>query len=228
MKKYKVDNAIILAAGRGSRLKELTDNTPKPLLAPRGKIFIEDIIEKLIEKKIKNVIVVVGYLAEKFDYLKLKYGVKIIHNENWNKGNNITSILAAKDHLKNSLIINGDIILKENIFINEYKHSLTYCTKEKNIDEWIIETKNGQVINFDKNGIDKEGFYQREIIFITEDISNNISKEMNNVNIDEYQEFFIINISNKYNIPFGMYEVKPGTIFDLDNIKEFKKYSKNK
>ncbi|RUM38227.1 MAG: hypothetical protein DSY58_02570 [Desulfobulbus sp.] len=60
--KYIVDNAVILAAGRGRRLNELTKITPKPLLKNKNDVpLIEDIIMKLHEKNIKNIIVVVGY-----------------------------------------------------------------------------------------------------------------------------------------------------------------------
>ncbi len=224
---YKVKNAIILAAGRGSRLKHLTANTPKPLLIPRDKPFIENIIENLIEKNIKEIHVVVGYLKEQFTYLEEKYGVNIIENKDWNNGNNITSIYAALNVLDNSLIVNGDIIMTENVFQTEYETALTYAEKDSHIDEWlIINDDNGNVVDFDKNGIDKEGFYQREIIFITKEYSNLIQNYKDAFDIQEYQEYMILKISEKHNLPFKMLEVPKRTIFDLDTVEEFEEYKK--
>ena len=222
---YKVKNAIILAAGRGSRLKHLTKNIPKPLLAPKGISFIEGIIKKLKEKGINDIYVVVGYKGDKFNFLKNE--VTIIENKDWNKGNNVTSIKAAIDILDNSLIINGDIIMKENVFNTEYESSLTYVERNSNIDEWIVEiNEDGQVLNFDKNGLMKEGLYQREIIFINKELSIKIKEIIKDFNIEEYQEFLMLKTSLINKIPFKTLEVEKGTIFDLDTVDEFEEYCK--
>ena len=70
--------AIILAAGLGTRLRPMTDNTPKALIKVKGKPLVEYQIEFLKEKGIDEIIVVVGYLHEKFDYLKEKYDVELV------------------------------------------------------------------------------------------------------------------------------------------------------
>jgi CTP:phosphocholine cytidylyltransferase-like protein len=60
--KYKVDNAVILAAGRGRRLNELTKDVPKPLLENKNGVpLIEDIIMKLQEKGIMKIFIIIGY-----------------------------------------------------------------------------------------------------------------------------------------------------------------------
>ncbi|CAM9111888.1 NTP transferase domain-containing protein [Mycoplasma marinum] len=225
---YQVKNAIILAAGRGSRLKHLTSNTPKPLLAPKGIPFIEAIINNLKEKGINEVYVVVGYLKEQFRYLEEKFGVKLIENKIWNKGNNITSIYAASHVLDNTLIINGDIIMKENVIQTQYPYSLTYAESNEDIDEWIVEIdKDEQVLNFNKEGLGKKGLYQREIIFITREIAQEIEKQKENFDIEEYQEYMMLTISKQKGIPFKVMEIPKNTIFDLDTVEEFEDYSKS-
>jgi len=57
--------AIILASGRGTRMKPLTDTTPKPLIKIAGKPIIEHNIEK-IHKQVDEIILVVKYLSEQF------------------------------------------------------------------------------------------------------------------------------------------------------------------
>jgi HAD superfamily hydrolase (TIGR01484 family) len=60
-----IDTAIILAGGLGTRLRPLTDNTPKPLLPMKGKPIIQHTIEQLRDHGIKNIILSIGFKAEK-------------------------------------------------------------------------------------------------------------------------------------------------------------------
>ena len=62
--------AILLAAGMGTRLRPLTLTTPKSLISVNGQPMLERQIEFLKEKGIDEIIVVTGYLNEKFEYLK--------------------------------------------------------------------------------------------------------------------------------------------------------------
>ena len=62
--------AILLAAGMGTRLRPLTIDTPKSLISVNGKPMLETQIQFLKEKGIDDIIVVTGYLSEKFEYIK--------------------------------------------------------------------------------------------------------------------------------------------------------------
>ena len=75
--------AIILAGGLGSRLKPLTDDTPKPLLLIKGKPIVERCIDNLAKHDIKEIILSIGYKAEKIkDYFGdgSRFNVKIDYN----------------------------------------------------------------------------------------------------------------------------------------------------
>ena len=72
---YRVDGAVIIAAGFGSRFVPLTFETPKGLLEVFGERMIERQIRQLHEAGITDITIVVGYLKEKFEYLTDKFGV---------------------------------------------------------------------------------------------------------------------------------------------------------
>ncbi len=74
----KIKKALILAAGRGTRLRPLTDTTPKPMLPIHGKPIIGYIIDGLILAGVREFHVVVGYLREQLeDYLASRATSKI-------------------------------------------------------------------------------------------------------------------------------------------------------
>lgn len=65
MEEHKIDYAVILAGGKGERLKPLTDDTPKPLLLIQGKPILEYAIENLRNYGIKKIVLALGYKADK-------------------------------------------------------------------------------------------------------------------------------------------------------------------
>jgi dTDP-glucose pyrophosphorylase len=60
----KIDKAVILAAGRGTRMRELTAEIPKPMIEVRGKPVLQHIVEGLRNAGIRQFLLVVGYHAE--------------------------------------------------------------------------------------------------------------------------------------------------------------------
>jgi choline kinase len=100
--------AIILAAGRGSRLNELTHNKPKALTLLKGKPLIEWQIQALKQAGIESIAVVTGYLKDHF----APYGTLHFHNPQWEQTNMLSSLWAAKEWLleDSCLISYGDIV----------------------------------------------------------------------------------------------------------------------
>ena len=60
----KIDKAVVLAAGRGTRMRELTAEVPKPMIEVRGKPVLQYIIEGLRDAGIHEVLIVIGYRAD--------------------------------------------------------------------------------------------------------------------------------------------------------------------
>ena len=88
--------AIILAAGLGTRLRPMTENTPKALVKVNQKPLVEYQIEFLKERGIDEIIIVVGYLKEQFDYLKEKYCVRLVFKDNYSDYNKFYSLYLLK------------------------------------------------------------------------------------------------------------------------------------
>ena len=144
LKPFKVNNAVIMAAGFSSRFAPLSYETPKGLVTIRGEKLIERQIRQLKEAGIQNIIVVVGYKKELFKYLQDAFDVKIIENEEFSKRNNHSSLWAIKDYLRNTYICSVDNYFVENPF-HSYEEGAFYSAEfaEGETAEWCI--------NFDKS-----------------------------------------------------------------------------
>ena len=87
LEEHKIDNAIILAAGMSTRFVPLSYEQPKGLLKVKGEVLVERQICQLREKGIQEVVIVVGYMKEKFQYLVDKYGVILVESKEYEKKN---------------------------------------------------------------------------------------------------------------------------------------------
>ena len=155
-KMHKVKKAIIMAAGFGSRLQPLTLTTPKPLIKVNGVRMIESVITGLEANGITEIYIVVGYLKEKFLFLKEKYSdITLIENPYYDVANNISSLYVARDVLNDDLIIlDGDqIIENQEILQRNFCQSGYLCSYAKKTDEWLLTLDNdNQVIKCKRNG----------------------------------------------------------------------------
>lgn len=120
---YIVDNAVIMAAGTSSRFAPLSKEIPKALIEVRGEVLIERQIKQLREAGIEEIIIVVGYMKECFEYLVDKYGVIIIENNDYLVRNNNSSIYVAKNFIRNTYICSSDNYFAENPFEKEVDES---------------------------------------------------------------------------------------------------------
>ena len=144
---YRVDNAIIMAAGASSRFAPLTFEQPKGLLRVRGEVLVERQIRQLKEAGIPDITVVVGYMKERFFYLEDKFGVHIVVNEEYTSRHNNSTLMLVREQLGNTYICSSDDYFTENVF-ERYVYQAYYAAVyfEGKTDEYCLETAAGNRI----------------------------------------------------------------------------------
>ena len=154
---YKVDNAVIMAAGLSSRFVPLSLEKPKGLLIVKNEVLIERQIEQLQEAGIREIVLVLGYKKEAFFYLEDKYkGIHIVINPEYNIKNNTHTLYLARDFIRNSYICSSDDYFEQNPF-EEYVYQAYYSTvyvPEKTNEWYIIPDSKGNVSRVRKSGED--------------------------------------------------------------------------
>jgi len=149
LKPFRMDGAVIMAAGFGSRFVPLTYDLPKGLLKVKGERMIERQIRQLQEAGISDIVLVVGYLKEKFDYLVDKFGVKLLYNPDFADKNNISSVYYARKLLagRNMYLLSSDNWMRNNIF-HAYEPGAWYSSvfKKGKTREWVLSVNKKDVI----------------------------------------------------------------------------------
>lgn len=132
-------NAIILAAGMGTRLRPLTNDRPKCLVEVNGVPMVERQIQFLREKDINEITLISGYKANALDYLKGKYGVDIVFNDRYETCNNINSLYIVRERFSDTYVLEGDVYMDKNILLSEVSQSTYFARKKKYENEWGLE-----------------------------------------------------------------------------------------
>ncbi|MFT3944843.1 MAG: phosphotransferase [Ancrocorticia sp.] len=151
---YRVDNAIIMAAGLSQRFAPISYEKPKGILRVRGEILIERQIRQLLEAGISDITVVVGYKKEYFFYLRKKFGVKIVVNEEYSTRNNNGTLWVVRERLARTFICSSDNYFSVNPF-EPYVYQSYYSAQfiEGETDEWCITTgSGGRITDFTVGG----------------------------------------------------------------------------
>ena len=147
---FRIERAVLLAAGRGKRLRPWTDETPKPLLEVQGRPLIERLIERLLSIGLREIYIVIGYRAEQFSYLAERFPeVQLVCNPLYDQANNILSLYAVRMHLENCIILDSDQMLRDGFELPmEFEKSCYCCTwTEQPTKEWLLTVENHHVVN---------------------------------------------------------------------------------
>jgi mannose-1-phosphate guanylyltransferase len=156
-----VKTAVILAGGKGTRLRPFTEDTPKPMLMINGKPIVEHTVKWLRDNGFEKIVFAVGYRKEKVeDYFGngKDFGVSIVYSEEdeSNPMGTAGALLNAREHMDSIfLVINGDILSNFNLramveFHQEHSGILTVALKSmRDPSKYGVADLDGQkIVNF--------------------------------------------------------------------------------
>ena len=176
LERFKVDGAVITAAGFGSRFVPLTFETPKGLLEVFGERMIERQIKQLHEAGITDITIIVGYLKEKFEYLIDKYQVKLLYNPEYATKNNLATIYHARELFRgrNMYLLVSDNWIRNNMY-HKYECGAWYSSvyMDGETSEWCLSSnKKGRITSVQVGGHDSWVMYGPA--FLSRDFSNQL------------------------------------------------------
>ena len=121
---------LILASGRGTRLKYKTKNKPKCLININGKPILS--YQEEFINKFNKIIIVAGYKSSKVKRFFKDKKVKFILNKNYKSSNMVESIFCARKHINDDVVIIYSDIIFEFSIINLLKKKITTMPVKRN------------------------------------------------------------------------------------------------
>lgn len=220
-----------MAAGTSSRFVPLSLEKPKGLLEVNGEVLIERQIRQLQEAGISDITIIVGYKAELFDYLKDKFGVSLVYNEDFQKYNNTSSIIRVLDKLANTYICSSDNYFPKNVFLDESSESYySALYAEGNTKEYCLSVNEKDYIERVTVGGHDSWYMVGHVYF-----SNDFSSKFREILKDDYQEETIrrsywedVYIKHINELPkMRIHRYKEHDIEEFDSLDELRLFDKS-
>ena len=144
--------AVILAAGMGKRLGELTKGNTKCMIEVGGETLISRLLRQLDKHSLSKIILVVGYKAQELkDYLatlQVQTPIEFVENTVYDKTNNIYSLYLAKDYLttEDTLLFESDLIMEDAVISKLIEHPYPDLALVDKYESWM----DGTVVTLDE------------------------------------------------------------------------------
>lgn len=142
---------LILAAGLGSRMKELTKNTTKSMVEVNGISLMERMLSQLDQLELERIVIVDGYQSDILENyvstLKVKTPIEYVTNEIYNTTNNIYSVYLAKEYFlkTDTIMIESDLIFSEDLLNKVVNSSFNNLSVVSKFESWM----DGTVVRYD-------------------------------------------------------------------------------
>ena len=214
-----------------SRFAPLSYEIPKGLLKVKGEVLIERQIQQLLESEITDITIVVGYMADKFMYLKKKFGVKIVINEDYNRYNNTSSLMCVIDILENTYICSSDNYFPNNVFtknVHDSYYSALY-SKGTTKEYCLITDENDNIIDVKIGGDDS--WYMIGHVFFNKQFSEKFRTimekeyEKKETRLGYWEDVYARYI--KELPPMKILRYKPHDIEEFDTLEELRQFDIN-
>lgn len=222
---YRVKRAVIMAAGFGSRMVPVTLDRPKPMVKVNGVRIIDTLLDALVSVGIKDITLVRGYKKEKFDEITDKYPfIKFVDNDVYDKTNNISSAMAALEHIDECYLCEADLYISNPDIISKYQYSSNILGSFSiETDDWSYKLDNGYITDYKKGNTFCFNYYG--ISYWNKDDSKKLRNDFKQVYEEEqdgkdyFWEFIpLVLRKERYNV-----EVRPcekSDIMEIDNFYE--------
>jgi len=214
-------NAIILAAGEGTRLRPETNSIPKGMVKLFDKSLLEIQIDIFKKCGINDINIVTGYLAEQITFPSINY----FKNKNYSSTAGIESLFCAKEKLQDSTIITySDLVFEKTIMdqVNNFKGDigitvdLDWEKKYENRNQHpkseadnVLFDKEGNILELRKN-IQKPNSVIGEFTGIVK-----LSKKGSKIFLDKYSELKISHKGKFHNSPSLKQSIMPDMLQEL-------------
>ena len=227
--------AILMAAGMGTRLRPLTNNTPKSLIEVNGMSLLERQILNLKEIGVDEIIVLTGYLHEKFDDIVKKYNLIKVVNDKYDLYNNIYTMYLVRQYLKDAFVIDADQYITRN-FLPKTKPetSIYYSACKENINgEWIFKynEEDNRIFGIeiaDENS--KPSYIMSGASFWTEKDGTLIAQKVEEaINKGDFKDMYwdSIPVENFDKMDVRIEKIKNDDIFEIDNLDDLEYLKKS-
>ena len=229
LRPYKVDNAVIMAAGMGTHFVPITLEKPKGLLVVKNEVLIERQIEQLQEAGIHEIVIVLGYKKEAFFYLESKFsGLKIIINPEFNMKNNAYTLYMARKYLKNSYICSADDYFTENPF-EDYVYQSYYASvhvREKTREWYLIPDAKKNIAAVRKVGTEGyvmfgHAYWDREFSAAMKKILE-ADRDVGYYDPSIWEQILLENVKSLP--PMAIREYPAEVIFEFDTLDDLRKF----
>ncbi|MCD4550328.1 MULTISPECIES: NTP transferase domain-containing protein [unclassified Schaalia] len=219
--------AIVMAAGLGTRMSPVTLETPKPLVTVQGTSMIETVIGALLNAGVTRVHIVVGYLKEQFQFLTEKYpSVTLINNEEYLEKNNISSIYAAAHVLDEgpTFICEGDLVISDPQILCQPLESSCYFGRmvQGHTDDWVFDCdSSGRITRVGKKGNDT--YAMVGLSFFNAQDARHLAEYIRRAyQQDGHEQLFWDDIVNKHiqELDLRICPVQANQISEIDTVEE--------
>jgi len=221
--------AIIIAAGKATRLLPLTEKTPQCMLKIKGKTILEHQINMLKTGGIKDITVICGYKADKVESFCNEQGIKTILNPFYDVSGIAMTLWIAKEELDDSLIIYSDILFNPEIVSEMIKQKGDICIAIKKDGireeaEKVVEN-NGIVESISKEMTPKVNGEFTGMIKLSKRGSKDVTEKINNVAKVKLNCTLIEIIDGLIadNKKISAYDIRNSIFIDIDFPKDLEK-----
>ena len=219
-------NALLLAAGLGSRFKEITKHNHKALLPIGGIPNIERAIGYLHEADITDITIVVGHMAELFDYLKDKYQVRLVYNEHYADYNNLYSMAKALPYFSDTVVIDADVVLLDQVLCPMSQSAYYTVQRKAGPDfDWCPKVENGRVVAMDitdayrPSMLGSSYWNAHDCEIIKAEIEQRLKDSANYLDPKKYWDNVPVDLLDVLNV--GVHQVDESLVDEMDTVENY-------